>query len=64
MIESDIKKAHDLDLTVSICGQAPSVYSELTENLVKWGVTSVSVSPDAIERTREIVYECEKRLVK
>ena len=64
MIETAIKKAHDLDLTVSICGQAPSVYSELTENLVKWGVTSVSVSPDAIERTREIVYECEKRLVK
>ncbi|HEX7456074.1 MAG TPA: phosphoenolpyruvate synthase [Candidatus Nanoarchaeia archaeon] len=46
-----------------ICGQAPSVYPELTEKLVEWGISSVSVSPDAIEKTRQIVYEAEKKLV-
>lgn len=64
MLKETIKKAQELELTVSICGQAPSVYAELTEKLVKWGITSISVSPDAIERTREIIYEAEKRLVK
>lgn len=46
----------------SICGQAPSNYPELTENLVKWGATSVSVSPDMIDRTRLIVYQAEQDL--
>jgi pyruvate,water dikinase len=49
---------------VSICGQAPSVYPELTEKLVHWGVTSVSVSPDVIDKTREVVAEAEAKLVR
>jgi len=49
-------------ITCSICGQAPSVYPELTEKLVKWGITSVSVSPDMIDKTREIIAEVEKKL--
>jgi pyruvate,water dikinase len=49
-------------VTVSICGQAPSVYPELTAKLVEWGITSVSVSPDAIESTREIIAAVERRL--
>jgi phosphoenolpyruvate synthase/pyruvate phosphate dikinase len=31
---------------------------------VDWGITSVSVSPDAIEKTREIIYQAELRKVK
>lgn len=49
-------------LTVSICGQAPSVYPDLTEKLVEWGITSVSVSPDAIDVTRELVAAAERKL--
>ncbi len=49
-------------VTVSICGQAPSVYPELTAKLVEWGITSVSVSPDAIESTRQIIAPVERRL--
>ncbi|MBA7596300.1 Phosphoenolpyruvate synthase [subsurface metagenome] len=49
-------------ITSSICGQAPSFYPELTEKLVEWGITSVSVSPDAIEQTREIIAKVEGRL--
>lgn len=48
-------------VTASICGQAPSVYPELTRKLVKWGITSVSVSPDAIESTRELIAKAEGR---
>lgn len=47
---------------VSICGQAPSVHADLTEKLVEWGITSVSVSPDAIIQTRNLVGDVEKKL--
>ncbi|EKD99534.1 MAG: hypothetical protein ACD_22C00237G0014 [uncultured bacterium] len=50
-------------VTCSICGQAPSVYPEIVEKLVEWGITSVSVSPDVIDKTREIVYEAERKLL-
>jgi pyruvate,water dikinase len=49
-------------VTASICGQAPSVYPELTEKLVKWGITSVSVSPDMIDETRRIIAAVEAKL--
>jgi len=46
----------------SICGQAPSVYPEVTEALIKWGMTSVSVNPDVIIKTRGLVAKVEKKL--
>lgn len=46
-----------------ICGQAPSVYPELTKKLVSWGISSISVSPDVIEKTRQIIHEAERNLV-
>ena len=51
------------NITCSICGQAPSVYPELTDKLATWGITSVSVSPDVVEKTRRIVYEAERKLL-
>jgi pyruvate,water dikinase len=60
-LEHIIKTAHRRGILVSICGQAPSVHSDLTEKLIQWGITSVSVSPDAVDRTRELVYQVEKR---
>jgi len=63
-LEKIIKTCQKYGITSSICGQAPSDYPDLVEKLVRWGITSVSVNPDAIERTREIIYETEKKLVK
>jgi len=59
-----IKKAHKRKILVGICGQAPSNYPDLVEKLVKWGIDSISVSPDAIDRTREIVAWAEKRKIR
>ncbi len=56
-----IKKAKKRGITSSICGQAPSNHPDLVEKLVKWGITSVSVSPDVIDHTRQIVHWAEKR---
>ncbi len=61
-LEKAITAAKSMGITSSICGQAPSVYPELTEKLVEWGITSVSLSPDMIGTTREIIAKAEKRL--
>ncbi len=61
-LERVIKVANRKGITSSICGQAPSVYPDLTEKLVEWGITSVSVNPDVIEKTRGIVAAAEQRL--
>jgi pyruvate,water dikinase len=52
-----------LGITCSICGQAPSVYPELTEKLVTWGIDSISVNPDVIDRTRRIIASAEQRVL-
>jgi len=62
--EKIIKTCRKNKISCSICGQAPSIYPDLLIKLVDWGVTSVSVSPDRIEGTRELVYFAEKRKVK
>jgi pyruvate,water dikinase len=62
-LEKAIKTSIKRGITASICGQAPSVYPEVTERLVEWGITSVSVSPDAIESTRDIIASIEKKVV-
>ena len=61
-LERAIKVSQSMGVTSSICGQAPSVYPELTEKLVEWGINSVSVSPDMIGTTREIIAKAEARL--
>jgi pyruvate,water dikinase len=58
-----IDTAKSYHTPVSICGQAPSDFPEIIEELVKAGITSISVNPDAVSRTREIVYQIEKKLV-
>ncbi|MBU2608028.1 MAG: phosphoenolpyruvate synthase, partial [Chloroflexi bacterium] len=61
-LEKAITVAKSMGVTSSICGQAPSEYPDLTEKLVQWGITSVSVSPDMIGTTRKIIAAAEKRL--
>lgn len=50
-------------VTVSVCGQAPSIYPEITELLVRHGATSVSVTPDMIIPTRKLIASVEKRIM-
>jgi len=61
-LERAVKIARAKGITSSICGQAPSVYPEITQKLVEWGITSVSVSPDMIDQTRDIIAGVEARL--
>lgn len=60
-IKRVIKFCQKSNVTVSICGQAPSTYDDLVEFLVKEGITSISVNPDAINRVRQVIADTEKR---
>jgi pyruvate,water dikinase len=62
-IQSLIETAHKYGKTVSICGQAPSVYPEFAKFLVETGIDSISVNPDVIVHTRRSVAQIEHRLV-
>ncbi|WP_288798200.1 phosphoenolpyruvate synthase [uncultured Megasphaera sp.] len=58
-----IEVAHRDGKTVSICGQAPSVYPDFTEFLVKSGIDSVSVNPDTVVETKKRIAQIEQRLL-
>ncbi|HET9004853.1 MAG TPA: phosphoenolpyruvate synthase [Gemmatimonadaceae bacterium] len=62
-IKTIIEECKRLRITSSICGQAPSVYPEYAEQLVRWGIDSVSVNPDVVDRTRRNIAAAEQRLL-
>src|SRR5271166_5830670 len=58
-----IPRARELGLQTSICGQAPSVYPEYAELLVRLGIENISVSVDAVDRTRRLIAAAEQRVM-
>lgn len=58
-----IEAAHKDGKTVSICGQAPSVYPEFAEFLVRSGIDSISVNPDKVKFTKKMVAQVEQRIM-
>jgi len=58
-----IKICRKYHVSVSICGQAPSVYPEITELMVRCGTTSVSVTQDVVVQTRKLIASVEKKIL-
>jgi pyruvate,water dikinase len=61
-IKKVIKTCNKYGVTSSICGQAASTYNEMIEVLVKAGITSISVNPDAVTRVRGMIHEAENNI--
>ena len=58
-----LARARELGLQTSICGQAPSVYPEYAEILVRAGIDAISVNMDAVDRARRLIASAEQRLL-
>lgn len=63
LIHRIVERAHQLGITCSICGQAPSVYPEYAETLVRYGIDSISVNPDVIDATRLNIARAEQKVL-
>jgi len=50
-------------ITTSVCGQAPSNYPEIVEFLIREGATSISVNPDKVIETRNLVASLERKVM-
>jgi pyruvate,water dikinase len=58
-----VTTARKLNIPCSICGQAPVNYPELVEQLVLWGITSISVDVPALEQVQRSIHQAEQKLL-
>lgn len=62
MIANVIRVAREHNRKIGICGQAPSDYPEFAEFLVREGIHSISLNPDAVLRTTAHILKVESSL--
>jgi pyruvate,water dikinase len=60
MVGSVIDTVRAMGKKIGICGQAPSDYPEFTRFLVRHGIHSISLNPDAVVRGIEAILEAER----
>jgi len=64
LLKDLIKKAKKAKTKVGICGQAPSDYPEMVRFLVECGIDSISLTPDTVIKSTQVVYDTEQKLKK
>jgi pyruvate,water dikinase len=60
MLRLAVIGAHRNGRHVGICGEAPANYPDIAAFLAKLGIDSISVNPESVARTREVVYSAER----
>ena len=64
MVAMAIDAARRNGKKIGICGQAPSDYPEFAQFLVERGINSISLNPDTVIQTTQMILETEKKLKK
>lgn len=62
MIKMAIEACKRNNVKIGICGQGPSDYPDFAQFLVKCGIDSISVTPDAILKTYMAIFNVEKQI--
>ena len=57
-----IKTCQKYQITSSICGQAPLNKPDIIKKLIRWGITSLSVDLDSLDRVRGLAAQAEKEV--
>jgi pyruvate,water dikinase len=64
MLRMAIAGAKTTNRPIGICGQAPSDYPEILKLLVQAEISSISVTPDAVLKTINVILEAEMHSMK
>lgn len=62
-LKQTLQQARRLNIPCSVCGVSIVENPDSIDDLVKWGVTSLSVDPDSVLSTREAIVRSERRLL-
>jgi len=60
MLRLAVVGAHRNGRHIGICGEAPANYPDVAAFLAELGIDSISVNPESVAKTREVVYRAEK----
>ncbi|NEO27260.1 MAG: hypothetical protein F6K03_10270, partial [Kamptonema sp. SIO4C4] len=62
-LEQLITTSQQLEIPCMICGQAPVDYPALIDKLIQWGITGISVEPEAVLSTYQAIARAEQRFL-
>ena len=63
LLKTLIEKARNGGLGCSICGQGIALYPQLIDEVVRWGINSISVEESAVETVYDLIARSEKRML-